>query len=62
MIKNKKISLDDIKKFVLNILFYSDENLLVYYNNFLVFYKFFCGFDVDAVLYYGVIIVKLGDL
>lgn len=43
-------------------MFYSDENLLVYYNNFLVFYKFFCGFDVDVVLYYGVIIVKLGDL
>nr|WP_307935753.1 hypothetical protein [Mycoplasmopsis bovis] len=33
MTKNKQISLDDIKKFVPNISFYSDENSSSHYNN-----------------------------
>ncbi|CBH40302.1 replication-associated recombination protein A [Mycoplasmopsis agalactiae] len=62
MTKNKKISLDDIKKFVPNISFYSDENSSAHYNNLSAFHKSLRGSDVDAALYYGAIIVKSGDL
>lgn len=62
MTKNKQISLDDIKKFVPNISFYSDENSSAHYNNLSAFHKSLRGSDVDAALYYGAIIVKSGDL
>lgn len=62
MSKNKQISLDDIKKFVPNISFYSDENSSAHYNNLSAFHKSLRGSDVDAALYYGAIIVKSGDL
>lgn len=53
MTKNKQISLDDIKKFVPNISFYSDENSSSHYNNLSAFHKSLRGSDVDASLYYG---------
>ncbi|EIN14892.1 ATPase, AAA family [Mycoplasmopsis agalactiae 14628] len=62
MTKSKQISLDDIKKFVPNISFYSDENSFAHYNNLSAFHKSLRGSDVDAALYYGAIIVKSGDL
>ncbi|TKA58852.1 ATPase, AAA family [Mycoplasmopsis bovis 8790] len=62
MTKNKQIGLDDIKKFVPNISFYSDENSSSHYNNLSAFHKSLRGSDVDASLYYGAIILKSGDL
>ncbi|WP_029513262.1 AAA family ATPase [Mycoplasmopsis primatum] len=61
MTKNKTITVDDIKKVVPNVSFYSDENSSAHYNNLSAFHKSLRGSDIDAALYYGSIIVKSGD-
>ncbi|WP_027334908.1 AAA family ATPase [Mycoplasmopsis felifaucium] len=56
-----EISLEDIKKILPNMTFYSDFNSSAHYNNLSAFHKSLRGSDVDAALYYGALILKTGD-
>ncbi|WGI37059.1 replication-associated recombination protein A [Mesomycoplasma lagogenitalium] len=59
--ENKKISNELIEKIIPNINFYSDKNADAHYNNLSAFHKSLRGSDVDASLYYGMLIIKTGD-
>ncbi|WP_406616975.1 AAA family ATPase [Mycoplasmopsis adleri] len=59
--KKDKVTLEDIKKILPNMTFYSDFNSSAHYNNLSAFHKSLRGSDVDAALYYGSLITKTGD-
>lgn len=58
---DKKITEDNLKKFIPNINFYSDMDSSAHYNNLSAFHKSLRGSDVNAALYYGSLILKTGD-
>ncbi|QNM93869.1 replication-associated recombination protein A [Mycoplasma sp. Pen4] len=58
---NEPVTKDDLKTIVPNINFYSDLNSSAHYNNLSAFHKSLRGSDVDAALYYGLLILKSGD-
>ncbi|WP_412031433.1 replication-associated recombination protein A [Metamycoplasma buccale] len=59
--KNKKISLDNVKKIIPQIQFSADKNQDSHYDYLSAFHKSLRGSDPNASLYYGFIIVKSGD-
>ncbi|MBN4084370.1 AAA family ATPase [Mycoplasma sp. CSL10166] len=58
----KEITKEDLKKIIPNINFYSDSNSSEHYNNLSAFHKSLRGSDIDASLYYGLLILKTGDV
>ncbi|QKT05452.1 replication-associated recombination protein A [Mycoplasma sp. OR1901] len=57
----KEITTEDLKKVIPNINFYSDSNSNEHFNNLSAFHKSLRGSDIDASLYYGMLILKTGD-
>ncbi|WP_406614729.1 replication-associated recombination protein A [Mycoplasma corogypsi] len=60
--ENVEITKNDLKTIIPNINFYSDLNSQAHYNNLSALHKSLRGSDVDASLYYGLLILKSGDL
>lgn len=62
MKKDAPITEIDLKIIIPNINFYSDMNSSAHYNNLSAFHKSLRGSDPDAALYYGMLILKSGDI
>ncbi|WP_324673273.1 replication-associated recombination protein A [Mycoplasma sp. 888] len=57
-----EITKEQLKQVIPNINFYSDLNSSAHYNNLSAFHKSLRGSDVNAALYYGMLILKSGDV
>ncbi|VEU75459.1 recombination factor protein RarA [Mycoplasmopsis maculosa] len=61
IVKDKEVTIEDIKNVMPNMNFYSDENSVSHYNNLSAFHKSLRGSDINAAFYYGELIIKTGD-